>query len=287
MEENSVLNPAILGLVGVLIGSALSLLGSILSQYLSNRKEAEQWAREQSAKRNERDLEREMREAEELKSLYHQCINCLSMYLSVLQMSQKGEQGDVSLLMKDIHQWLSKLAVERPDDKLLEALDRFLFDPDNYEAEALRKYILEMARNDAKQLESSYSKASPHTEESPTREISFKIDSEFQRSLMIEGIELSNSFVLTYRPEDLLPEHRKRLLDIYFRTHRRIPDRASLMLPAHRPKATVVVYEKTWEAKVNPLEVGVNGVLNAWAEDFDRSLQEAQRVLAEVVNGKA
>jgi len=264
------------------MGSALSLLGSILSQYLSNRKEAQQWAREQSAKRNERELDRQMREAEELSNLYHQCINCLSVYLSVLQMRPKGEQVDVSSLLKDIHRWLSKLAVVRPDDKLLGALDRFLSDPDNYEADALRKYVLEMVRNDAKRLESSCSEESPKTEEAPTRTVTFKIDGEFQRSLMIQGIELSNSFVLECRTENLQPEHRKRLLDIYFRTYRRIPDNASLMLPAHRSGATVVGYEKAWEAKVNPHEVGVAGVLNAWSIDFDRCLQEAQSALTEV-----
>lgn len=282
MAENSVLNPAVLGLAGVLMGSILSLLGNILSQYLLNRKEAQQWAREHSAKRNERDLERVTREAEELKSLYHQCISCLSVYLSVLQRSPKGEQVDLSVPIKDIHHWLSKLAVVRPDEKLLEVLDRFLSDPDSYEAEALRKYILEMVRNDAKQLESSNLEAPPQPEKSLMRKILFKIDSEFQRSLMIQGIELPNSFELTYRPEDLLPEHRKRLLDVYFGGHRRIPDNAYLMLPAHRPNATIVVYENTWTAKVNPLEVGVDGVLNAWAVDFDRRLEEAQNTLAKV-----
>lgn len=282
MDENSVLNPAVLGLAGVLMGSALSLLGNILSQHLSNRKEAQQWAREQAAKRNERDLEREIREAEELKCLYHQCINCLSVYLSVLQMNPKGEQADVSSLMKDIHHWLSKLAVERPDDKLLVALDRFLSDPDSYEAEVLRKYVLEMARNDARRPESAGPEESPNAEEAAPRTITFKLDGEFQRSLMIQGIELPDSFVLPYRLEDLLPEHRKRLLDIYFRNYRRIPDKASLMLPMHRAQATVVVYEKAWAAKVNPLEVGVSGVLTAWAVDFDRCLQEAQSALAEV-----
>lgn len=281
MEESSVLNPAVLGLAGVMMGSALSLLGSILSQYLSNRKEAQQWAREQSAKRSERDLEREAQKAEELRNLYHQCVNCLSVYLSVLKTSPKAEPADVASLMKESHHWLSKLAVERPDDKLLEALDRFLSDPDSYGAEELRKYILEMVRNDSRRSESSCSEEAPETEKNPKRTLLFKIDSEFQKSLMIQGIELSSSFILSYRPEELLPEHRRRLLDIYFRNIRRIPDNASLLLATHRARATVVAYEKPWEAKVNPLEVGVTGVLNAWAVDFDRSLHEAQSALAE------
>lgn len=282
MNENSLLNPAVLGLAGVLMGSAISLLGNILSQYLSNRKEAQQWVREQSAKRTERDLERDMHEAKELKDLYHQCINCLSVYMSVLQTSSKGEQNDVASFMTDIHQWLSKLAVERPDEKLLAALDNFLFDPNSYEAEILRKYVLEMARNDARQPESAVPKESPNAEEAPRRTIEFKLDREFQRSLMIKGIELPDSFVLPYRLEDLLPEHRKRLLDIYFSTYRRIPDKAKLTLPTHRANATVVVYEKAWEAKVSPLEVDVIGILSAWTVDFDRHLQEAQTTLAKV-----
>ena len=279
MDENSVLNPAVLGLAGVLMGSALSLLGNILSQYLSNRKEAQQWAREQSAKRIERDLEREKRETERIKELYHQSINCLSVYLSILQTNPKGEQADVSSLTKDIHHWLSKLVVERPDEKLLLALDRFLSNPDSYEAEALKKYVLKMVRNEARHSESADTEES---EQVHPREIGFKIDKEFQRSLMIQGIELPNSFELTYRMEDLQPDHRKRLLDIYFGSYRRIPDKASLMLPMHRTKATVVVYEKAWEGKINPLEVGVSGVLTAWAVDFDRCLQEAQSALAEL-----
>ena len=282
MDEKSVLNPAVLGLVGVLMGSVLSVLGNILSQYFLNRKEAQQWAREHSAKRNERDLERVTREAEELKSLYHQCISCLSVYLSVLQSKPRGEQIDLSELTKDIHNCLSKLAVVRPNEKLLEFFDRFLAEPDSFEAEALRKYILEMVRNDAQQLDSSYAEAPPEPNKSLTRSILFKIDREFQKSLMITGVELPNNFVLTYRPDDMMPEHRKRLLDLYFSAHRRIPDHAYLMLPVHRPNATVIAYEDTWTAKVNPLEVGVEGVLNAWAADFDRHLEEAQSALAKV-----
>jgi hypothetical protein len=279
MEEMSVLNPAVLGLAGVLMGSVLSLLGNILSQYLLNRKEAQQWARENSAKRNERDLERVTREAEELKNLYHQSISCLSVYLSGLQRSPKDEQVNFSVLIKDIHHWLSKLAVVRPDEELLEALDRFLYDPDSYAAKLLRTYILEMVRNDAKRLDSSYSEAPPQPEKSLTRKILFKIDSEFQKSLMIQGIELPDSFELPYRPEDLLPEHRKRLLDVYYSGNRRIPDNAFLMLPAHRSNSTVVVYLNTWRAKVNPFEVRVDGVLSAWAADFDRCMEEAQSAL--------
>lgn len=282
MDEKSVLNPAVLGLAGVLMGSVLSLLGNILSQYFVNRKEAQQWDREHSAKHNERDLERLTREAEELKSLYHQCISCLSVYLSALQSQQKGEQNDLSGLIKDIHNWLSKLAVVRPNEKFLEFFDRFLAEPDSFEAEALRKYILDMVRNDAKQLESSYAEAPPEPEKSLTRNILFKIDPEFQKSLMIQGVELPNDFVLTYRPDDLIPEYRKRLLDLYFSRHRRIPDNAYLLLPVHQTNATVIAYEYTWRAKVNPLEVGVDGVLNAWAADFDRHLEEAQSALAKV-----
>ena len=48
------------------------------------------------------------------------------------------------------------------------------------------------------------------------------------------------------------------------------------MLPMHRTRATVVAYDMAWEGKVNPLEIGVNGVLTAWAADFDRCLQEAR-----------
>ena len=273
MNENSIFNPAVLGLAGVLVGSALSLLGSILSQYLSNQKEAKQWDREQSAKRIELDLERETRDAERIKELYHQCINCLSVYLSMLQMNPKGEQADLSSLTKDIHHWLSKLVVERPEQKLLAALDRFLSDPEIYEAEALRNYVLKMVSNEAGHPES----ASPEkSEQAHARTIEFKIDKEFQRSLMIQGIELPNIFLLPYKMEDLQPGHRKRLLDIYFGTNRRIPDKALLMLPMHRTRATVVAYDMAWEGKVNPLEIGVNGVLTAWAADFDRCLQEAR-----------
>ena len=203
--------------------------------------------------------------------------------MSTLQKIPKGEQVDLSTLLKDIHDWLSKLAVRHPDEKFLKVLDNFLSDPDSYEAEALRRYILELVRNDAKRLGSSYSEVPPQpSEESSKRKISFKIDGEFQKSLMVEGIELPNSFDLTYSPSDLLPEHRKRLLDIYFQTYRRIPDSATLTLPTHRPGATVVIYGKAWEAGVNPLEVGINGVLNAWGAEFDRCLEEVQSRLSGV-----
>ena len=270
-------NPAVLTLFGVLMGSGLSLIGNILTQHLVNRKEAQQWAREQAAKRTERELERDIRNSEEIETLYHQSINCLSVYLSTIQLNKKGTKIDLSGLTKDIHNWLSKLVVKRPDERLLRNLDQFLSYPDEDEADTLRKYILEMVKKDLRgPLPEQLGQDKSETNSNLKRKLTFSIDKEFQKSLMIQGIELPNDFELNYSPQDILPKHREKLLEIYHPIFRKIPNIASLKLPNKHPGSNKVIYNKTWEAKVNPLEVDLHAVLNAWIEDFQKCEQEVQ-----------
>ncbi len=272
-------NPALSTLLGVLVGSGSLLFGNILTQHLSNTRAAKQWEREQIAKNTERALERDFKKAEELEALYHQCVGLLSIYISTIHPNSKISEADVSSLTKDVHTSLSKLAVIHPSETLLRALDSFLSYPEVAEASRIRKYILEIAKQDfsSKQCDSGDAEAEKNL--NAYREISFVIDKEFQKSLMIQGVELPNTFKFKYRPQDLLPLHREKLLEIYFTTYRKIPDQASLVLPTKQAKATVVTYTKTWEAKVNPLHVGLEGVLEAWAADFDQSSQEARASL--------
>ena len=274
-------NPAVLTLFGVLMGSGLSLIGSILTQYLSNRKDAQQWDREQAAKNHERDLEREIKKDEELEALYHQCIGCLSVYIATIHPNSKVTNADLSSLTKDVHNSLSKLVVKHPDEILLRALDNFLSYPDAGEANRIRKYILEIIKKDYRPENSvDVNDNAPVTISEAQRVITFPIDKEFQKSLMTQGVELPNNFKLKYETQDLLPKYREKLLEIYFPSHRKIPDQAALMLPTKQGRATVVTYTKIWEAKVNPFDVGLNGVLDEWAADFERSSQEAQASMA-------
>lgn len=277
------LNPT---LIGVIIGSLLSLVGNFLTQYFSLKKEERQWERQRISYREEREETLNSKDTENLTELYHKCILSLSVYITNNQNnSGEKEQNSLADEIKEIHHWLSLLLIRHPHKKLNRLIDGFLFNSDEYDAEELRKYVLELVEQEERLMSPNRIKevvGKKELDKEKERTITFRISEDYRRQQMVAGIELPQSHFYSYEFENLNAHHRERLLKIYFQSMKRIPDNAQLSLPLCAPKAKQINYQgKQWEANINPNSSNVNEILDQWGKDFDKFLNEAEQVLAQ------
>jgi len=279
--EDKLLDPT---LIGVIIGSFLSLIGNILTQHFSIKKEERQWERQRITLKEEREEKSKANEIEYLRELYHKCVLSLSVYLTNIQQNGKDDEYNSYVNeIKEIHHWLSLLLLRHPHKKLSQLIDSFLHDPDGYYAEQLRKYVLELVEQEEVldspgRIKEALSSNKENKEKGRT--ITFQIKESYRRQQMVSGIELPQTHYYPYEFNSLTNEHRERLLKVYFQSFKRIPENVQLFLPIHHPGAKQINYQgKSWKAEVNPASSNLNEVLDLWGEEFDKHLALAEQGL--------
>jgi len=271
-------------LMGVIIGSLLSLIGNVLTQHFSIKKEEQQWERQRASAKEEREENNKDNEIEYLRELYHKCVLSLSVYMTNSQQDKNEENSNHIEEIREIHHWLSLLLLRHPHKKLSQLIDSFLHSPDEYDAEQLRKYVLELVEHEdildsPGRIKESLS--SDRQKKVNGRTITFKISDSYRREQMVAGIELPQNHYYPYEFESLKEGHRERLLKIYYQSMKRIPDNAQLYLPLHRPGVKQIQYQgKAWEADVNPFSSNAEEVLDLWCKAFDESLIIAEESLS-------
>lgn len=276
--EEKLLDPT---LIGVIIGSFLSLIGNVLTQHFSMKKEERQWERQRVSSREEREEKSKEQEVDHLRELYHNCVLSLSVYMTkVQQESNEEETASHVEEIREIHHWLSLLLLRHPHKKLSQLIDSFLHDPDDYYAERLRKYVLELVEHEEildspGRIKESLPGDKQQAEKGRT--VTFKISDNFRREQMVAGVVLPQSYYLPYEFEEIKEVHRDRLLQIYFNTNKTIPQNSQLFLPVHHPGAKQIHYRgKAWEAELNPFSSNVDEVLDLWCKAYDESLKIAE-----------
>ncbi len=280
MAEEKLIDPALLSGIGVIVGAALTQLGSIISQHFANKREAKQWERQHLAAKEERYSEREKEEKQAIGDVYHKCLLALSTYISD-DLKGNDDEVVVSKMAKDI-QWYSwLLAIQNPNQAFLDLIDSFDESPSWTTATNLREYVLDLTKKNAGVVENGKENNKRNSwRDSSTRRISFLVSEAFQKQQMIDGIEFPRHWIMEYDKKDLPREHRKRLLDIYFDTFKGIPAAADLVLPTYKPSFNRISCNGgAWEASLNPNECGLMGVLDAWGKEYDRHLKEAESSL--------
>lgn len=279
--EEKLLDPT---LIGVIIGSFLSLIGNVLTQHFSIKKEERQWERQRVSSREEREEKGKEKEIDHLRELYHNCVLSLSVYMTkVQQKSNEEETASHVEEIREIHHWLSLLLLRHPHKKLSWLIDNFLHDPDDYYAERLRKYVLELVEHEEVLDSPGRIKESLSTDKQQAekgRTVTFKISDNYRREQMVAGIELPQSHYLPYEFDQIKEVHRDRLLQIYFNSNKTIPQNSQLSLPVHHPGAKQIQYQgKAWEAELNPFSSNVDEVLDLWCKAYDESLEIAENSL--------
>jgi len=214
--EDKFLDPT---LMGVIIGSFLSLIGNVLTQHFSIKKEERQWERQRVSLKEEREENNKENETEYLRELYHKCVLSLSVFMTNSQQRNEEENSQNIDEIKEIHHWLSLLLLRHPHKKLSQLIDSFLHSPDEYDAERLRKYVLELVEHEETLDSPGRIKESLSNEKSSKiqgRTITFKISDSYRKEQMVAGIELPQSHYYSYEFERIKEGHRERLLKIYF-----------------------------------------------------------------------
>ncbi len=287
------MDSAWIGVIGVAAGSVLSLLGNFLTQYLSICKEERQWERQRISTKEDKQEEMIKQEREYLREVYYKCLLSLSVYMSKERENEnakKEDQIDLSEYEKEAHHWLSLLSLRCQDDKLDGFVDQFL---ENYNADFLRKYVLQLAKKEQKFFHSKLEISNDINAEkqqisNDTKTIIFSIDIDFIKQHIVEtGVELPKSYRSECKLTKLTSTQREKLVEMCFKSGRTgIPKDLNLYLPGitqqnnNGQQVNVMNFQgQPWKAKLNPLDLTSNQILDHWVKDYDECYKVAQEKL--------
>jgi hypothetical protein len=258
-------NPAYLGLIGVLIGSVMTFVGNILREFLAARKDTLQWKNQRIALKEDRDETRRNEERTYATNVYHQCIHRLSHLVSFYSKNKDDNSQQILDLIQEANEWVALFCIRNFDNQTQELVDCFIRSPRSY-CDDLRCHIIELIKRDECILSGSPREISKGKGVS---RVSFRIDKEFQRETLIDGVILPTSECIAYNWEQLKRSHRECLVKVFFNPERKIPVEANLFVPSFNPRVGKVEYQrKNWEAKINPLNCSVLQIFDSWVADF-------------------
>ena len=262
-------------MLGVILGTGLSTIGSLFTQFLTNRRDEKKWERERAAQKEDKAFASEVADREDLVELYHQCVNTLSTFITCAQNKAGEAEPDVTQPLADVHQWLSLLAIRHPTKEFLEKIDDFLESPLKIFADRLRKHVLDLAKADAQRFGEYVYADEIEDDNQPTQtSIQFIIESDFRKLQMLDGLDLPRVYRTQYDFMALSREHRQRILDLFFDAKKTLPNTIQLHIPAHSPNSPGLG-RKVWEAKIDPNKSNLNDVLDVWAKEYDDHLETA------------
>ena len=268
-------------LVGVIIGSVLSFLGTSIGQLLNIRRDGNQWEREQLARERElvREEERRRRVEEQeakarLREIYQECIQALSTIVADQREQLKLSAEERSEIFRTANRWLSLLSLHRQahysssNDSFFRDFDLFVSDA-NYYARDLRNTVMELAMTDLE----LFPDAILEVERPDAKTFQMAIDDDFRKEQLLEGIELPRIHSFQCSLSSLKPSQREILWDMYFPTRGRLPERLVLYTPAYDESTKELKPQsEQWRGRINPLASSPEEVIDAWEADYELAL---------------
>ena len=183
--------------LGVIIGSGVSLLGSVLSQIILSRKEQMQWKNQQIAETSAWTRNEQKNEKEYLREIYQNSLRSLSVFIAIEEQKEESRIPKRLETIDEIHKWVTMLLLRHSSSNLDRALNSFTADPDRYSAEDLRKEIISLSNKEEgfflNGLKDGQETQEPQIDPD-LRRISFKIDNDFRKEQIISGIEIPQSY---------------------------------------------------------------------------------------------
>lgn len=284
MFEQLLQNPAIIGVIGVVIGSGLSLFGTILSQLILSRKEQKQWENQQTAENKSWERNERKKEKEYLREIYQNSLRSLSLLIA-LENQEENEANSAQKLeiIDDIHKWVTMLLFRHSNSNLDKALNSFTIFPEEYEAKSLRKEIINLSNNEEGFFldELKEVQVSNEKEQDPDlRRIQISIDNDFREQQLIEGIEIPQSYTFQFKLSEMSNSQREKLAQCFFKSMKTIPRIFRLYIPIHRNGAKQIeVQGKQWQASLNPKSTEPQLILSTWEKDYEKFLNESETSL--------
>ncbi len=140
-------------LLGVIVGSVLSLIGNFVNQWFSMQKEEKQWVRQQETEDKKCKIDKERQEVEKIRSVYHNCISRLSLIEASKSEELNIPAEKLSVIHQEAFQWLALLSLHQRDiyDEKRYNYHKHFRDfsenPDSY-AEILKQKVYKLAMSD-------------------------------------------------------------------------------------------------------------------------------------------
>jgi hypothetical protein len=285
--EKLLLNPAFVGVIGVVIGSAISLFGTVLSQIILSRKEQNQWENQQKAEKTAWTRNEQKKEKEYLREIYQNSLRLLSVFIALENQKdeEKNKQKKIALL-DEIQKWVTMLLLRHASSTLDAALDSFNNYQEEDEARFLRLEIIKLSNKEEgfflKELEHQ-SEKNENDVDPNLREIQITINNEFRQEELIEGIEIPLKHTFECKLSEMSNSQRKKLAEIFFKEHHSIPQKFTLFLPFHHDGAKQIAMSgKLWQGRLNPTITKPSDILSAWEKDYERSYDEAKQSLSSI-----
>lgn len=269
-------------LIGVIIGSALSLFGTILSQIILSRKEQKQWENQQVAEQKSWSRNVATKENEFLREIYQNSLRSLSVFIALenQEKTESSEQQKIELI-DEVHKWVTMLLLRHSSSELDDALNSFTSDPDKYSAKRLRTEIINLSNKEEsfflKELNNQSEEIKPDLTPDPDiRIIQIAIDNDYRKQQLIDGIEITQNANFQLKLSEMSSPQREKLTEVFFQSNKTIPSRFSLFLPIYNERSKQIQAQgKRWEAKLNPNIAKPLDILCSWEEDYAKSYQEA------------
>lgn len=271
-------------IVGVIIGSGISLLGTVLNQFFSSRKEQKQWENQQSAEKIAWVRKEQKKEKEYLREIYQNSLRSLSVFIALGDQEKEASKIQKKLeLIEEIHKWVTILLLRHASSNLDKALNSFTTWPEEDEAKSLRDEIIKLSNREEGFFLNLLSRQTGNIEKTSNpdiRIIQIGVENEYRKQQLIEGVEISQSHTFDYKLSEMLTSQREKLSEIFFQSHKTIPNKFRLYIPAHQNGAKQInMTGKQWQAKLNPNRTEPKEILTSWEEDFEEYYKEAKESL--------
>lgn len=279
----SQLTGVIIGAAVVVVSSLLTFLGSLLNSWLTGRREAKQWTRQQKADEAKSLREEKLEEKKQRRLIAHNVLARLSHLMSIDETETPELQAQRSSLVTEAITELTHLSIQyhtSENSKVLEfdkSLKSFIHSPSRFTTGLLRDAVSALIMEDkilfpegVPLIETKVPEEKP---KEPALHFAMQIDDDFRREQVInEGIPVPRIYNFASPLSQLTQSQRELLADIYFSQHREIPGVVNLPMPTPTSPG-----DGRWRGKINPTEDNHADVLKLWEQDY----RDAQNKLNE------
>ena len=265
-------------LIGVVIGSVLSLIGNFANHWFSMTKEEKQWKRQQEAEDKKRAVDDEKQRLEGIRNIYHNCISRLSLIEASKSEDLKITHEKLSVVYQETFEWLSLLSLHQRDlydenkYNFHKEFKRFKDSP-NFLADSMLQEVYKLAMSD----KTLFPYAKQEVPNPNLKRFQMDIDKKFMRQQMIEGINLTSSYMLDVDITKIKSSQRQKIWD----QNNGIPKTIYLKTPQFNKQNNQINIrgQGIWNARVNPLTTSVEKIFDEWEKDYDKALKLAEEEL--------
>jgi hypothetical protein len=269
-------------LLGVIIGSGLSLVGNFLTQWATIWKEERQWKRQQAAEEKKMHRLETKEKIRSIKNIYQNCISRLSLLVAIGEKQLEISNEELMKIHQEAVEWLALLSLHHRDlnSDNMPNLSREIHDFCE-DASGEARFLLPQINKFAMEDKFLFPGAEIKKSDPKVRRVQMNIDETFRRQQAIEGIELGQSHVFECNISILSNSQREKLWDMHYESRKSIPPIIHLSVPKFDERLKIIALKGPgiWTGKLNPHITPPEEIFNAWEKDYNDALTLANKNL--------